>query len=337
MSSKPTSSTALDPGLFLEPPQLDTAGMLALGRALVYLAPTEPPQEIFNSLRRLKQAWEDLNSAGKAARDPSRHESSGRQPADVVMDNAWTALYERLRAFAMLPEAEVPRVRRAHDLLRLLYPDALGFLKLPYEQEWAESGNRLRLIERLKLADEINALAGPEFLAQVRRAHDTYGKVLGIAGESTPDSSSESAHVRELRAALGRAISHYALKVVSMSDDDPVQARRLLAPLAEHHRLGERRPSYNRPTFESRPASPAPTAPNLSPHTSGDRWAAINRPSDSGLFRINAPAPESFRAPASDSGSFRTPSEPGSPRPLTDAGSAPHRDSGFFRIKKPSE
>jgi len=35
------------------------------------------------------------------------------------MDNAWTALYERLRAYALLPESEVPRVRRASDLADL--------------------------------------------------------------------------------------------------------------------------------------------------------------------------------------------------------------------------
>ena len=170
-----------------------------------------------------------------------------------------------------------------------------------------ESGNRLRMIERLKLQDELSALAGPEFLTEVRRAHDLYGKMLGIGGEvSTSLPASESTQVRELRASLGRAISHYALKVLSISDEDPSQVRRLLAPLAEHHRTTvERRPNYGRVSIESQS------------NPSAERVAAIGR--------------------IKDSGTFRAPTDPGVLRPILDLSAAPQRDSGIFRVKKPAE
>lgn len=318
MSAK-GSDGAFDPGLYLEPPVLDTPGMLALGRAIMYLAPTPPPPDLLMPLRRLKQAWDELQNSTNKPKESGRHES--RQPSDVIMDNSWTALYERLRAYALLPESEVPRVRRAHDLLRLLFPDGIGFLKLPYEQEWSESGNRLRLIDRLRLSDELDALAGPEFLVQVRRAHDLYGRTLGVSGDAIPEPASEGAHVRELRMALGRSISHYALKVLSLADDDLPQVRRLLAPLAEHQRSMERRPSFSRqtqPIHESKAITPSDRPP-------------ISR-TDSGVFRVatesNAPKP----LHTGDSGAYRIGAD-GTVRPIGDSG-ANRTDSGIFRVPK---
>lgn len=329
MSVKGSDGT-FDRGLYLEPPVLDTPGMLALGRALMYLAPTPPPSDLLVPLRRLKQAWDELQNSTLKPKESGRHEN--RQPTDVVMDNAWTALYERLRAYVLLPESEVPRVRKAHDLLRLLFPDGIAFLKLPYEQEWSESGNRLRLIDRLRLGEDLDALAGPEFLAQVRRAHDLYGRTLGVSGETAPDSGpQEGAHVRELRMALGRSISHYALKVLSLADDDLPQVRRLLAPLAEHQRNVEKRPSFARqtqPIHESKAVTPS------------DRPSPLGR-NDSGIFRVaTATEPNAPKAmPTSDSGTFRV-NPDGSVRPMGttgDSGSIKTTESGFFRPipKKP--
>jgi hypothetical protein len=313
---------------------LDTAGMLALGRSLLHLAPTPPPQEISAPLNRLKQAWEELNSTALIPRSPGRTDGPAKQPVDIALDNAWTALYERLRAFSILSETELPQVRRAHDLMRLLFPDALAFLKLPYEQEWAESGSRLRLIERLKLTDEVNALAGAEFLTQVRHAHELYGKMLGIGGDSNGPAPAESPAMRDQRGALGRCISHYALRVMHIADENPVEARRLLAPLVEYHRLAERRPPTTaRPSGDSKPSM------------SGDRWPAATRSGESGTFRAGAES--GITRPAAESGTYRpvldppphrVPSDPGPLRPIIDPGSNPHRpESGLFRAanKKP--
>ncbi len=361
MAGKAIDSEAFDPGIYSEPPQLDTNGMLALGRALVYLAPAPPPPPLLAPLFRLKQAWEELNSLQKLVIDSASQSSSRKPSTDVAMDNAWTALYERLHAYALLPDTEIPYARRAQDLVRLLFPDGLGFLKLPFEQEWSESGSRLRIIDRLKLTEEIDALAGIEFLRQVRSVQDAYSKLAGVAGNPTTQAPpAEDNNIRDLRAALGRCISQYALKVLTLADEDRNQVRRLLAPLVEHHRLAERRPSSsglfaanrlpsdNRITPDPRLLSesrnsiePRPSG-EARPSLPGDRKYSTSRPSDSGIFRTqnNAgtvrPVPDAGSGPLRDSGLFRVNSN-GTVRPVTDSGSGPLRDSGLFRVKKPGE
>jgi hypothetical protein len=325
MSIKVSDSAGLDPSLFVEPPLLDTAGMLALGRALLYLAPAPPPAMLLPPLLKLRQAWEELNGAGKSTRDSSR--PGGRQPIDVLMDNAWTALYERLRAYAMLPESQVPQARRAHDLLRLIFPDGLGFLKLPYEQEWAESGSRLRLCDRLKLDDDLSLLAGREFVTEIRRAHELYGRVLGVDGP-TAESVAENNQLRELRASLGRCISHYALKVLNLADDDPSLVRRLLTPLSEHQRSVDRRPSQGRASFRGFTSFDKAKSSGSHRPVPSDRKSDRDLPSSRPATSPPASASQGLKSPLRDSSRFGLPQSGSWPRSPTASGTFGRADPG---------
>ncbi len=271
-SLRATGGADVDPYLYLDPPVLDASGLLALGQALLDGASVTPPPSLFGPLRRLRQACDDLQTALRQVREtpapaaPIRQES--RQPADFALDTAWTALYERLRAYVMLPESEVPKVKRAQELLRLLFPDALGFLRLPYETEWNESDRRLRSVEKLSLVPDLDAVAGPEFLTEVRRAHELYSRALGRRpdGSSSSDNerppgkesprdsakdkdkdardSGESPAVRDLRFHLARCISAYALKVLALTPDDVKDyqsTKRWLAPLSAFQRAESRK------------------------------------------------------------------------------------------------
>jgi hypothetical protein len=195
--------------------------------------------DIQQALRRLVNAENLLALATKRRDVPSRSEL--RQPADLAVDTAWTALYERLRAYAMLPIEQTHEARQAQELLRTLFPDALAFLRLPYEAQWAESESRLHTIEQLRLTADLHRLAGAEFLAEVRRTHEVYGKVLGRGRDgrdSADDLPLDSATLRELRFALARAIAHYALKIVALADEDDELVRRVLAPIEDFRRKG---------------------------------------------------------------------------------------------------
>jgi len=272
-SLRATGGADVDPYLYLDPPVLDASGLLALGQALLDAAPISAHPSLQGPLRRLRQACDDLQGALRQVREapppppPPRPES--RQPADFALDNAWTALYDRLRAYAMLPESEVPKVKRAQELLRLLFPDALGFLRLPYEAEWAESDRRLRSVEKLSLLPDLDAIAGPEFLAEVRRTHELYSRAIGRRPETAGSSDSERPHtptakepprdhgkdkdgrdsgenlaLRDLRLHLARCISAYALKVLALTPDDvkDYQAtKRWLAPLSAFQRSESRK------------------------------------------------------------------------------------------------
>jgi hypothetical protein len=151
----------------------------------------------------------------------------------------------------MLPAERIPESRQAQELLRTLFPDALAFLRLPYEAQWAEAESRLRTVEQLRLLADLQRLAGSEFVAEVQRTHDTYGKVLGLGQrrDSRPpvhhgqgsrvtmeldgDAPLDSSAKREMRFALSRAIAQYALKVVAFSDESDGQLHALLAPIKE--------------------------------------------------------------------------------------------------------
>lgn len=234
-------------------PVLDSQGTLALARSLIELAgrPWErtvrpaalSSSEIQLALRRLVNAENELAQASRRGELATRAEL--RQPVDLAVDTAWTAMYERLRAYAMLPVEQTQEARHAQDLLRTLFPDGLAFLRLPYEKQWEEGENRLRTVEQLRLTADLHRLAGAEFLAEVRRTHELYGKVLGLPrhtdgrdGREADDSPLDSATLRELRFTVSRAISQYALKIVALADDDDQLVRRVLAPIEDLRRKG---------------------------------------------------------------------------------------------------
>lgn len=257
MEKQVTLGTAgrLDPLLYIEPPLLDSAATLTLARSLIELASRPADRspahaalastEISAALRRLVSAEHELALAARRREPPTRYEL--RQPADLAVDTAWTALYDRLRAYAMLPVEHTHEARQAQELLRTIFPDGLAFLRLPYEVQWAEGENRLRTIEQLRLTADLHRLAGAEFLTEVRRTHDIYGKVLGLVPspesrdarsgrEGDDDLALDNATIRELRFALSRAIAQYALKIVALADDDDELVRRVLAPIEDLRR-----------------------------------------------------------------------------------------------------
>ena len=232
---------------------LDSPGTLALARSLIELAgrPWErtvrpaplSSSEIQLALRRLVSAENELAQATRRGELASRPEL--RQPVDLAVDTAWTAMYERLRAYAMLPVEQTQEARHAQDLLRTLFPDGLAFLRLPYEKQWEEGENRLRTIGQLRLTADLHRLAGPEFLTEVRRTHELYGKVLGLPRQTdgrdareADDSPLDGATLRELRFAVSRAISQYALKIVALADEDDQLVRRVLMPIEDLRRKG---------------------------------------------------------------------------------------------------
>lgn len=347
-SLRVTGGGDVDPYQYLDPPLLDASGLLALGQAILDTAPLSPLPSLLSPLRRLRQACDDLQGLLRQGREavaaPISLRPESRQPADIALDNAWTALYERLRAFGMLPEAEVPRVKRAHELLRLLYPDALGFLRLPHEAEWVESDKRLRSIEKLGLQSDLDALAGAEFLVEVRRTHELYSRALGRKPEPGPAvepdrggkaaggdrdkdlrDSGESLVIRDQRMHLARCISAYAVKVLALTPDDvkDYQAvKRWLAPLAAYQRAESRRSSQG--NGKAAPASsPGHAVPPL-PTAAGHEASSTTRMADI------------------SSGDHRALSESGSARAVSPSSAGqsgvyrPINESGLFRpVKRP--
>jgi hypothetical protein len=227
-----TMSDDFDPTPYVRPPQCDVASGFALGVALLSAVPKGAPENVRKAAKKLRTATVDLRQAWSSS---GRSAPMDKRPADIRVDKAWGALYSRLDAYASLPAGEHKRAKRAAELLDVIYPDGLQFLTLPYNAEWAEGEKRLKLIEEDELAEDIDALAGPEFLAEVRKAHRIYGEAIGV---TRPAAEAKRANLVDPLRALGRAITQYALQVIAMVDDEKPESialvKRALRPIDDH-------------------------------------------------------------------------------------------------------
>lgn len=222
--------TAIDPRTYATLPRFDVRAGLALGRAMVTAAPASVGPIVARELGRVRTALEALESAWQpvAAGAPV---SSDRRPADLAVDAAWGALHTRLAAWGRLSGDGHAEVGRAAAQMAALFPDGLGFLKLPYERQWAESQRRLDHIDTEGLSAELDALCGPAFLAAVRTAHANYGAALGIT-EVAPEPAEVPASLSEPYTALRAALSRYVLKLIgTLDDEDPDAVRAVKAAL----------------------------------------------------------------------------------------------------------
>ncbi len=254
-------SFPFDPSEYVRRPIVNVASGFALGSALVAACPRTASAEVKRAARKLRRAVVTLQQEW-LQRDKIKPKADTRE-ADIRVDNAWGALFGRLESYARLPADENTDAARAAELLAAMFSDGLGFLKLPYNEEWAESEKRLRLVDTNKLAGDIDRIAGPAFLVEVRRAHELYGKALGItAALETPDEANLATPLR----ALQDAVVGYALKVIATADDDDpssmAMVRAALAPL-DAHRMAQARRAVE-PDKPVDPHAPVPDVPGES-------------------------------------------------------------------------
>lgn len=251
-------SDEFDASPYVRPPVIDVGSGIALGIALLSALPKSAPDDVKKAARKLRKSVVTLQGAWEKAGGPAGPRD--KRPADQATDNAWACLHGRLSDYAALPAAQWPKAARAQDLIDQLFPDGLTFLQLPYATEWAESEKRLARIEANKLANDIDALAGSEFLAEVRRAHAHYGLVLGITKAAKGDGPENLAD--PLRA-LGKSIVQYALKLVGLASDSEESLRMVRAALRpiDEHRAATAKRSAGGDKEGASPEAPPPATP----------------------------------------------------------------------------
>ncbi|MBK6685778.1 MAG: hypothetical protein IPG45_15005 [Deltaproteobacteria bacterium] len=250
----------LDPTLYTQAahlPNFDVAGGISLATSLrTGMHPKVTPT--------VKQAAKEMMAAADYLSEGWREEPvptvDDRRPADAAVDRAWGAFFARLLAYSNLPADRYPKATEAGLMIRTLFPDGLTFLKLPYNKEWAESAKRLKRIDDDKLEPSLNAMAGHEFLAEVRRTHDVYGDVLGITKVAPANQAPVRAErLRELR----RLMSRYVIRVLGLLGDDAesqAMVRQCLQPIDDFRAAQARRAATNAATVE--PETETPETPD---------------------------------------------------------------------------
>jgi hypothetical protein len=249
-----------DPSPYVRAPMIDVPSGVALGVALLTALPKPTPDNVLNAANKVRQetvalqlAWAKTDSGGAP---PDRRKS------DMRIDNAWAILLDRLEAYSLLPVAAFSRAPRARELTDILSPNDREWLNYAYEAEWAESNKRLKRIEDEGLAKDIDELAGPEFLAEVRHAHDEYGVAVGV---TQPAHDKPEVNLAEPLRALARSIGRYGIAVAGMINDDPESVavvRRALRPIDSFREGQARRTRAGSAAVEAAPEAPAsPTTP----------------------------------------------------------------------------
>lgn len=253
-------SDEFDPTPYVRPPIFDVASGVALGIALLSAAPKPAPDHVKKAAQKVRKETLALQAAW--ARSDAIPAPPDRRKADMRIDNAWGILLDRIESYASLPVADFPKAARARDLVDLLAKDR-EWLKLPYEAEWAQSDKRITKIDDEELGADIDDLAGPEFLKEVRTAHKAYGVALGVtkaAGEAP------EVNLADPLRALSRAIARYGLTVAGMADDEAATlavVRKALRPIDDYREGQARRTSSGgQETPSNPPATPTTPVPD---------------------------------------------------------------------------
>lgn len=245
----------IDPSLYVRAPVADVAGAVALGISLLSALPKGAPKPVKEAGTRLRKSVVSLQAAWAEAAVPAT--PAGRRAADAAADTGWGALEGRLASYARLPVSKYPGAARAAEIHLLLFPTGLDFLTFPYRSQWAESARRLQLVATKELAADIDDLAGPEFLAEVKRTHKLYGEVLRVtkAEELPPE-----VRLTEPLRAVGASIVDLALQLLAHAAADPsaeTAVRKALKPIDDHRAASRRAPAGAAPGAEEEGEGPA--------------------------------------------------------------------------------
>lgn len=267
-----TDTKAFDPSQYLRTPRLDLPQAFSLAIALLHALPKEASagsRRAAKALRAATVALKQLWSARERALSTAK--TVNRVAADNRIDVAWGALKMRVSACAMLPEAASPLVVIAEALEAQLFSRGMSFLKAPMEAEWAVSDEMITRIDKDGLAGSIDAVAGPEYLVEIRAAHIAYGEALGLTKAHVAQEGVATL-LEPLRAVIS-AIGDYALQIVATVDRDDAAsikvAKNALLPMDRYRESAARRatkgskPVVEDPTPDATPETPIPEVPDL--------------------------------------------------------------------------
>lgn len=227
--SDPTAQNPFDPSLYTRAPGLSILSGMSLAQALCAVSPPSPSAPIkkaYQKLEKVRLAAQAAWASRQRALGPKESEAS--RQVDALADRAWAALRDRLAAYASLPKADFPKAARAQELHDSLFPQGLAFTQITYAEQLAAMDAMLKRIDDEKMAKDLDALAGSDFLANVRNIHPRYTAMVS-ASLTSDNMAPLTPHVR----AMAQAIVELATKLCAQVDsDDPTTVEPVLTALA---------------------------------------------------------------------------------------------------------
>jgi hypothetical protein len=215
--------------------------------------------------------------------------SEDKRPLYQSVCAIWTACVGRVENYKALDPSRHKLQPVAVRIHKLLAPDGAEALKLDYPGVWTTLTTRLELVSEAKLDDEFRAIAGVEFIPEVRRALEELGRALGLSAALEPTRDDNLRHL--LRDFMER-VSDYAFQVMAtVRRDRPATlqvARAVLKPLDELRAAMSHRGVSVAEEPEATDATEEPTEPAAKPV---ETPVVVSRPSLPAPSRPSLPAP----------------------------------------------
>jgi hypothetical protein len=231
--------TEIDLSLYVRAPVMDVPSAVALGVSVITAVPKDAPPAVKTAAKKLRVSVVALQTLWGASEAPVA--MLNKRAADSATDNGWGCLESRLAAYSRLPAAEYPMAPRALEIHSALFSTGLDFLTLPYKTQWAQGERRLKLIQDSGFASDIDLIAGPEFLAEVKRTHKAYGDAVGV---TKPEELPPEVGLVEPLRAVGRALVDYSLQLLAYASNNPAaeaSVRKALKPIDDQRAASARR------------------------------------------------------------------------------------------------
>lgn len=254
--------TPIDLSIYLRSPVFSVQEGISLARALLAAVPKGLPALVKRTADKLRQAADAAQDALLVRqRELNQLSDEDSRALDQEMDAVWSGLRLRLQGYAALSADSVPEAGRAAALLTQLFgAEGLNFLKDSYSTQLSTMTTLYKRITRDKLGKEIDALCGPEFLAEIRRLLPRYERMVNAILSRT---ASAGPSLLVYRNALSRAVVAYATAMCALVDEDaPETAQRTITALApilgQRNAIAGRRPSGSEDPELPPDAPPAP-------------------------------------------------------------------------------
>jgi hypothetical protein len=254
------SGPQFDASQYVRAPVLNIASAIALGEALLArrrkdrdatAAEKKAARQLKRATAAAQEVWTERQRIESAL---PRLSGEQKRALDASTDQGWGALRMNLESHALLPAERSKKSGPAKELLHLLFKDGLGFLTWPHAEQQVAMGLLLKRIDEEGLAARIDAVCGPELLANIRANQALYTAMVQAGSGPGSDVS-----LGEMTRGISDAVVDYAVSVcatVDRKDPDTVkEARELLRPIDEL-----REQQLARASAEA-PKPPVPPAP----------------------------------------------------------------------------
>ncbi len=255
----------IDP-MLAKPSRYDASSAIAVVRKLVLAAPA------------------DITPKSRAALDAASTEATAlhgvvtererllpTRPLANAHVNAWSALFGRLEAAARLPVATYPVAATAQKLLETYFHGGLSFVVAGHEELWVDAERRIGRFDSEGVSADLESIAGPSYLENLRTTHTSLGEALGLAHAARP--IPDGTALQDQITKTSRAISRYALALMSEVDvDDDASVERfqhavaaLVAHRASFKAQGDSTVVADGTPTPGSPTTPAPSATGTTP------------------------------------------------------------------------